>query len=828
MYLPHSLYLTFLLSLFTAPQLTGQAFETEVPQEKIFAHLDKPVYRAGEPVFVALYLVNAVSHAPDSISGVIHLELRGPEDKIVLAHKIYPNNGHAAGDFLLPVDILPGRYQVVAYTRHQLNHGIQMIHRSPISVIGGLPEAGGQTTSAPPPLSKRAARQLATEAELKSTLRLGFFPEGGDCIVGLPCRVAVVALDQNDDPIALEGFVGESAQVAVGFFKTNAQGIGSLRYTPSSTTPLQAYLKTKEAFQFDLPPAREKGAIISVMNEADSVRIKLRSNLPEGLKGYSIKVQVRSVEYFQHSINDRRPFLDYLLANNQLIPGIYAATVYNPDGEPVAERLFFSAPKKASDIFVQTERQAYSKRAPIDLNFQLPDSNNARGGRLSVSVIPSTIAALSNSDIRAWLLVNSDLDRPIMDLSALLFPAKGRDLKAVIDELLLTRGWRRFHRVFGKDDPANDSSYPLESGIYVSGRMTKQYRPDAGRTGKVWLTRIENGYQASMLTDPEGYFRFGPFSVFDTIPVMLQGRFRPGKQKFNDKITLKDNRTVELKVNEPTPPQLPALAQPTYLPPGEKEPVNTLLTEYEEISRKALTVARQYDSLIIDLDVVEITTKRIDPIEESRDRRAILYGTPDDRIVVSSLPGVISARNVLDLLRNVAGVQVSNTGPLGVSIKIRGGTNSLSLSSEPLFVIDGFPADLEWALNIPPEQVEFIDVLKGASASAYGSRGANGVILIYTREGNFEKVEINGTKPARLFGYHTQRQFSDFFAPPKDKNRPDFRTTLHWNPFLYYNDQGKAEETFWSSDQIGAYDIIVQGLGNDGTPYFGRAAFTVE
>jgi len=306
LYLPHSLYLTFLLSLFTAPQLTGQAFETEVPQEKIFAHLDKPVYRAGEPVFVALYLVNAVSHAPDSISGVIHLELRGPEDKIVLAHKIYPNNGHAAA-------------------RHQLNHGIQMIHRSPISVIGGLPEAGGQTTSAPPPLSKRAARQLATEAELKSTLRLGFFPEGGDCIVGLPCRVAVVALDQNDDPIALEGFVGESAQVAVGFFKTNAQGIGSLRYTPSSTTPLQAYLKTKEAFQFDLPPAREKGAIISVMNEADSVR--------------------RSVEYFQHSINDRRPFLDYLLANNQLIPGIYAATVYNPDGEPVAERLFFSAPK---------------------------------------------------------------------------------------------------------------------------------------------------------------------------------------------------------------------------------------------------------------------------------------------------------------------------------------------------------------------------------------------------------------------------------------------------------------------------------------------------
>lgn len=828
MHLSPKTLLLLLLSFCTALELTGQAFEIEVPQEKIFAHLDKSIYRAGEPVFVALYLVNAISHAPDSISGVIHLELRGPEDKIVLAHKIYPNNGHAAGDFLLPVDLFPGNYQVVAYTRHQLNHGIQMIHRSPISIIGGLPEAGGQTTYASVPLSRRVAQQVAEEAAPKPAIRLGFFPEGGDCVVGLPCRVAVVAQDQDGIPLALEGSVGEPGQVAVGFFKTNEQGIGSLRYTPNSTTPLRASLKLKEAPQFDLPLTMEKGTIITVVNEADSVRIKLRSNLPEGLKGHSIKVQARSVEYFEYNINDRRPLLDFLLANDRLVPGVYVATVYNPNGEPVAERLFFSAPKVASDVLVVTGREAYPKRARIDLDFQLPNLNKAGEGRLSVSVIPSTVAALNKTDIRAWLLMNSDLDRPIPALNELLFAGRNRKREAVIDEILLTRGWRRFHRVFGKEGPETELSYPVESGLYVSGRMTKLDRPDAGRTGKIWLTRQENGYQISTLTDPEGYFQFGPFSVFDTLPILLQGRFRPGSRNFNDDITLKDKRLVSLKVEQSTPPKLSALAQPTPLAPDQEAVVDPLMAEYEEISRRALTVARQYDSLIIDLAVIDVISKRYDPVEESRDERAALYGTPDDRIVVDAESSALSARNVLDLLRNVAGVQVTTGGPEGGSVKIRGGNSSFVLSGDPLFIIDGFPADLEWAMNIPPEQIEFIDVLKGASASAYGSRGANGVILLYTREGNFDQAEINGNKPTKLFGYHTQRQFSDFFARPEDQNRPDIRTTLHWNPFLYSNAKGQAMETFWSSDQTGSYDVIVQGLGDDGRPYFGRGRFRVE
>ncbi|NJK96914.1 MAG: TonB-dependent receptor plug domain-containing protein [Bacteroidales bacterium] len=99
-----------------------------------------------------------------------------------------------------------------------------------------------------------------------------------------------------------------------------------------------------------------------------------------------------------------------------------------------------------------------------------------------------------------------------------------------------------------------------------------------------------------------------------------------------------------------------------------------------------------------------------------------------------------------------AGVQVTNTSgaPGGqVSIRVRGG-NSLSSSNEPLYVIDGFPVaaggmaggynNSSLANNpmatINPNDIESIEILKDASAAAiYGSRGANGVVLITTKRG---------------------------------------------------------------------------------------------
>ena len=65
-----------------------------------------------------------------------------------------------------------------------------------------------------------------------------------------------------------------------------------------------------------------------------------------------------------------------------------------------------------------------------------------------------------------------------------------------------------------------------------------------------------------------------------------------------------------------------------------------------------------------------------------------------------------------------------------ISIRVRG-SSSISSNNEPLYVIDGFQTDIGNQIN--PEDIESIEILKDAAATAiYGSRGANGVVLITT------------------------------------------------------------------------------------------------
>ena len=88
------------------------------------------------------------------------------------------------------------------------------------------------------------------------------------------------------------------------------------------------------------------------------------------------------------------------------------------------------------------------------------------------------------------------------------------------------------------------------------------------------------------------------------------------------------------------------------------------------------------------------------------------------------------------LVGKVAGVQVSQTSGApysGTKIRVRG-VGSINASSDPLYVIDGYPAGNNISIN--PEDIETIDILKdAASAAIYGSRASGGVVLITTKRG---------------------------------------------------------------------------------------------
>jgi iron complex outermembrane receptor protein len=171
------------------------------------------------------------------------------------------------------------------------------------------------------------------------------------------------------------------------------------------------------------------------------------------------------------------------------------------------------------------------------------------------------------------------------------------------------------------------------------------------------------------------------------------------------------------------------------------------------------------DATVIDvqLQLDEILLEEIVVVGYGTQSREDVTGSVATIDVTNARKGLVTAPDQL-IRGRVAGVNVTqNNGEpgAGFNIRIRGGT-SISASNEPLYVIDGVPIDNSPItpggvgvggaappgrnpLNmLNPGDIENITILKDASATAiYGSRGANGVVLITTKSGSSERLSVN-------------------------------------------------------------------------------------
>ena len=159
------------------------------------------------------------------------------------------------------------------------------------------------------------------------------------------------------------------------------------------------------------------------------------------------------------------------------------------------------------------------------------------------------------------------------------------------------------------------------------------------------------------------------------------------------------------------------------------------------------------------LDAVEITAKKIERNSMGQSAREMISATQKLSLGSLDTAPVTSVTEALQgAMANVDILTGADPGS-GSSIRIRR-TSSLNASSQPLFVVDGVPLpvdvddDFSFAsansedygslLNISPADIESIEVLKDAAATAiYGSRAANGVIIITTKKGKEGKIKLN-------------------------------------------------------------------------------------
>jgi TonB-linked SusC/RagA family outer membrane protein len=190
------------------------------------------------------------------------------------------------------------------------------------------------------------------------------------------------------------------------------------------------------------------------------------------------------------------------------------------------------------------------------------------------------------------------------------------------------------------------------------------------------------------------------------------------------------------------------------------------------------------------------------PNDKSLDEVIVVgYGTVKKSDLTGSLSQVKSkeinsypATNVLQALTGrAAGVQVlQNTGAPGASVSVRiRGTNSIQGSNEPLYVVDGFPLSGSNPTVLNNADIENMEILKDASATAiYGSRGANGVVLITTKHGKAGKTRVD---LETSYSSQTLRKKLDLM------NAQEYAT--------FYNEQATndKQKPYFTQDQINAF-----------------------
>lgn len=196
------------------------------------------------------------------------------------------------------------------------------------------------------------------------------------------------------------------------------------------------------------------------------------------------------------------------------------------------------------------------------------------------------------------------------------------------------------------------------------------------------------------------------------------------------------------------------------------------------------------------------------------------------------LTGSVAQVNMDDLIKapvtsfdqalsgRVAGVQVSSSDGqpgVGMDIVIRG-ANSLTQSNAPLYVIDGFPIEDPDNAAINPEEVESINILKDASATAiYGSRGANGVIIIETKKGKEGRpvITLNSSvgfqEVQKTMEMMTPYEFIQYQMEINPTTTKRLYTPRDLDPDdIAYDPQGRTLEDYRNVDGTNWQDLLIR------------------
>lgn len=740
-------------------------------QEKVFVHLDRPLYLVGETIWFKTFCVDASLHQPLDMSKVAYLEVLDKEHNPVLQTKISLEEGKGFGSVFIPPFLQSGHYSVRSYTNWMKNFSPDFYFETTITIVNPF----SKPTFTPAP---------------KSTLTydLQLFPEGGNLVKGIPSKVAFRAIGENGKGIKFKGVIINQQNDTVAHFEPQKFGIGSFDFTPTDGNQYRVLLNDtqKRWFTYMMPAIQEQGYVMQVK---DSTALFLQVIVSaRNLQGeVSLLAHSKSVPKFAEKSTLKDGKTVFLVNKNNLGDGITSITLFDNNQQPVCERLYFKRPTQSLALSAKTDKKQYAPREKITIDLTSALNTTPAIADLSVSVyLVDSLPAPEQTFIESYLGLASDL-KGTVESPGYYFQNTGLEADQALDNLMLTHGWRRFkwEEVVQTKAP-NFAHIPEAVGHLMWGKVVDSKTGLPAPDIDTYLAAPNKRAQLFVSTsDAEGKVFYEMKHFFGSKEVIVQTN------------TAKDS-TYRIEINSPYSEKISSYSVPAFaFDAGWKNP---LLTR---------SINMQARNAFLPKSAQQFTTNETDTLA--------FFGNPDEKYLLDAYTRFPTVEEVMrEYVPGVAVRKRQGKFIFRVYDKLQ---SNIPFEEEPLIMLDGVPIfDTEKIIAFDPLKIRKLEVIDGLYY--LGPVAFSGVVSYTTYKGDLAGFQLDPR--ALVLSYEGVQGKKEFYAPRYDiaeqqKSRvPDFRNLLHWSPQLVTDQQGKQTLNFYSSDQTGTYKVVVQGMTRSG------------
>lgn len=772
--------------------------------EKTYLHTDRSYYNVGESLWYKAYSVYAYNNILYDNSGVLYVELISSDSKIIARNKTRLALGLGHGDFKLTdsIGVKPGTYQLRAYTNWSRNFGEDFVFKKTIEIMDvfdrGTNEKDGDE-------KVKAESAVIDNGNTRSTYDVQFFPEGGSLVDGISSIVAFKAVDHYGRPIQVEGKIFNSDGEIINLFKSVHDGMGKFQLMPIKGKQYHAKIVALNgvSLEVSLPKVNAQGYLLSVKKFKGKNIVVIKTN-PETLLQHpnaplTIIGKTRGITYFEGTQPLTKTSLSFELPKSDFPDGISQITLYDTNLRPQSERLLFIEKDNDFEIALTTDKMSYKTKETVSITVV---SKSKTG-----EVVPASFS-LSSTDmngiedtkdysmtISSYFLMESDIKGKVCNPGYYFDRSNPKRLYA-LELLLLTQGWRDF--LWKKLPVVKDSLiYRVEKGITIGGTVKQLFgkKPKVNSNVTLALFSAKKADILSCVTDSVGKFQFKDLVFTGKASMMLNNRNERGK---NGGMFLLDS---------------------LYLPPM---PVNFKKENLTAIKQNELIKQNVYRKHMIFGVAPENVLDEVEIVVKKKDKTPSLYGRADNTYVIDE-----NTQHFSDIYQLI---QFYIPGVTAIGGKV--GFNRYG--GQPAYIlVDGAPWEQDDLAGMHTDNVAKIEAFKGPSAAIFGSKGGNGVILIYTKTGDASpnvkkkfhsiKKDIDGFYNARYFYIPNQEDA----AFEMDKSGA-IRNTLYWNPYVHPDGSGTVKVSYPNSEVETRVKVVLEGLTVNGVPVVKKTYYNIE